>query len=232
MARFCGVCKGSGWVGARTDFGHKPGGPCRACGGSGYDQRWGEKMCRGCSSMIEYRYDWSNVPEYCPNCKGDQYKTCANPHCGGTVRYKKFWDNIPDYCSTCKGWYELTCENSYCRGVNRIHASWTNVSKYCKTCKGWAEKDCRNGCGNKVKFRCDWSNIPDTCETCKKNRNNRSDQNSERDNMNRLIRSFPELRDRETANRFHRYLEQHYVRNIDKPTTYDELERAYYDWKS
>ncbi len=166
MARFCGVCKGSGWVGARTDFGHKPGGPCRVCGGSGYDQRWGEKMCRGCSNMIEYRYDWSNVPEYCPSCKSDQYKTCANSHCGGTVRYKKFWDNIPDYCSTCKGWYELPCENTHCRGTNRVHASWTNVSKYCKACKGWYEIPCEE-CGSPVKAHSDWKNLPKWCDSCK-----------------------------------------------------------------
>lgn len=166
--RLCGKCGGSGWYGARTAFGNQPGGPCRVCNGSGHDQRWGERSCRGCSNMIEFRYDWSSVPEYCESCRQDQYKTCANVHCGGTIRYKKFWDKIPDYCQTCKGWYEKQCENSHCRGTIRAHASWNNVPKYCKSCNGWYEIACVGSCGNNIRIKCDWSNPPQLCDLCKR----------------------------------------------------------------
>lgn len=229
MAKLCKKCGGSGWWGSRSALFGK-GGPCRACDGSGYDKRLGEKPCKGCSSSIEYRYDWSSVPDYCENCRRDQYKACANPHCNGTVRYKKFWERIPDYCQSCKGWYEKKCENPYCNEVIRVHASWLNIPRFC-SCKGWAEKDCSNGCGNKIRFRCDWNDIPEICESCRKNRNNRSDQSSEARNMQRLTQAFPELRDPKMADSFHRYLERHYLRNIDKPTTYEELVQAFFDWK-
>ncbi len=170
MAKLCGKCGGSGWYGPRTDLGkalgYGSGGPCRACDGSGYDKRWGEKSCKGCSNTIEYRYDWSNVPEYCPSCRADQYKACENTHCNGTVRYKKFWDRIPDYCQNCKGWYEKECENRHCHGSIRVHATWTNIPKYCKECKGWYEIPCEE-CGNPAKTHCDWTHPARWCDECK-----------------------------------------------------------------
>lgn len=170
MAKICGACKGSGWHGSRSAITERWGGkgsPCRACGGSGYDQRWAEKYC-GCGAVIEYRIDWSHVPDHCENCRRDQFKACANPHCSGTVRYKAFWDHIPDYCQ-CKGWYTTTCLNPHCGQQFQANCNWNDPPKYCKTCKGWLEKVCATlNCGERVRVHCEWTHPPEYCETCKK----------------------------------------------------------------
>lgn len=171
--RICRKCNGSGWYGPRTDLGRplgnrQRGGPCRTCNGTGSDNRWSEKSCRKCYGTIEYRTDWSNVPDYCETCRKDQYKSCANPHCNGTVRYKVFWDHIPDYCQ-CKGWFTTTCQNSHCGQQFQANCNWTDPPKYCKTCKGWFEKDCATrNCDGKVRVHYEWTPPPEYCETCKK----------------------------------------------------------------
>jgi len=48
--------------------------------------------------------------------------------------------------------------------------------------------------------------------------------------MQRLINDFPELKNPGNRNPFHRYLETHYVRGVDKPTSYEELKSAYFDF--
>lgn len=138
MAKPCGKCGGSGWVGPRSDLGKalgfSSGGPCRICGGSGEDKRWGEKTCRGCYNTIEYRYDWTNVPDYCSDCRQDKYKQCANPHCNGSVRYKVFWDRIPDYCQTCKGMYTSRCANPKCGQLVKNHVEADRPKTHCNSC--------------------------------------------------------------------------------------------------
>lgn len=165
MAKFCRKCEGSGWYGPRTMYGGSWGGPCRACDGTGYDQRWGETSCKGCGTTIDYRYDWSNIPEYCQDCKQWHEKSCANPHCRGTIRYKAYWDNIHDYCKDCKGWYEKPCENPQCNGTIKAHCEWSNPPKYC-SCKGWNEKPCKGSCGGNVRYHCEWDRPPDYCKGC------------------------------------------------------------------
>ena len=61
------------------------------------------RIIAGESSWIEYRIDWSNIPEYCQTCRNTEYtKTCAQSGCGRTIRYKKTWSNIPNYCKRCQ----------------------------------------------------------------------------------------------------------------------------------
>ncbi len=54
----------------------------------------------------------------------------------------------------------------------------------------------------------------------------------EGENYKRLEKNHPELKDdREHRRKFHEYLSSVYIRGVDKPTTYDELERAYRDFR-
>lgn len=54
----------------------------------------------------------------------------------------------------------------------------------------------------------------------------------EAENYKRLERDHPRLRDdREHRRQFHEYLSRTFIRGVDKPITYDELERAYRDFR-
>jgi len=55
----------------------------------------------------------------------------------------------------------------------------------------------------------------------------------ESENYKRLERNYPKLKDdREHRRKFHDYLNGTYIRGVDKPVSYDELERAYRDFHS
>lgn len=59
----------------------------------------------------------------------------------------------------------------------------------------------------------------------------RSLRESEKANLQRLANEFPDLKSPEHRGQFHRYLEDTYIRGVDKPLTYDELRQAYMVWR-
>lgn len=137
MAKLCGKCGGSGWWGARFDlYPNARGGPCRACDGSGYDQRWGTTSCKSCGTSIDYRFDWSRVPEYCQSCKQPRYTSCKG--CGTSIEYKVYWNHIPEYCPSCKEWKEKSCKG--CGTTIRYKSFWDNIPEICKDCKTMARR--------------------------------------------------------------------------------------------
>jgi hypothetical protein len=167
MSRTCGACKGRGWFGPRTAlFGDKGGSTCRACGGSGVDDRWCETSCKHCGTAIEYRRDWSHVPEYCKSCSQMLSKSCATPGCFGTINYKAYWDHVPDYCESCRKPQYKPCKNPDCSGQVRYFAFWGRIPDYCDSCKGWRIKGCRD-CGKEIKYHNDWNHPPNYCQDCK-----------------------------------------------------------------
>lgn len=226
MPRTCPACKGRGNFGKLGQY------PCRVCGGSGYDPNWEEKKCLNCGDWFEYNVRWNNIPDYCESCRQPQYKSCANPDCSGQVEYRFYWDNIPKYCKICKGWRKRPCKNPDCNGKVDFHNDSTNIHDYCYECKGWRKKSCKR-CGGEVVYHNDWDYPPNICDKCKIIvRQGRSQRENEESNMKRLREEFPQLREENHANKFHRYLERHYIRNIDKPASYEELRNAYLDFLS
>jgi len=137
MAKQCGKCHGTGWWGSRFDIGSNArGGPCRACNGTGYDQRWGTTHCKHCGNTIDYRYDWSNIPEYCQSCRQPKYSACKG--CGRLIEYKVYWSSIPEYCRECKEWKIKSCKG--CGAEIRYKSYWERVPEICQQCKKMASR--------------------------------------------------------------------------------------------
>lgn len=170
MSRVCGACKERGWFGSRTAlFGDKGGSTCRACGGSGVDDRWCETRCKNCGTAIEYRRDWSHIPEYCKSCSQMQSKRCATPGCFGTINFKVYWEHVPDYCESCRKPQFKQCKNPNCRNQIRYMAWWNRIPDYCSSCLGWQYKSCaRDGCSNQIRYKAYWDHIPVLCEECRR----------------------------------------------------------------
>lgn len=73
---------------------------------------WHEKSCQGCGTTIQYRDDWSHIPNFCKKCKTKfeeekkareklkREKPCKG--CGATIVYYEDWDRIPNYCKECR----------------------------------------------------------------------------------------------------------------------------------
>ncbi len=60
----------------------------------------------------------------------------------------------------------------------------------------------------------------------------RSHGETEKANHKRLRKSYPRLEnDKGHRARFKRHLEQDFISGVDKPETYDQLERAYLNWR-
>jgi len=60
----------------------------------------------------------------------------------------------------------------------------------------------------------------------------RSVHETEAANFQRLMDNYSRLKnDRDHRERFKRHLEQDFIRGVDKPETYDQLERAYLNWR-
>jgi len=61
----------------------------------------------------------------------------------------------------------------------------------------------------------------------------RSLNEAEKAFMNRLENEYPKLKnDKDHRNAFHRYLEDTYIRGVDKPFGYEELKAAYLEFRS
>ncbi len=126
--------------------------------------RWLERSCNNCYAPIAYLPEWTNIPEYCPDCREWKYKDCLNSHCPGQVKYKVYWRNVSDYCE-CRGWYEKKCE--CCYHNFKVNHQWDNIPDYCSSCREWKEKSCANlHCTGKVRYKEFWGNKPEYC-SCK-----------------------------------------------------------------
>ena len=153
MAKPCGKCKGKGKVflrGKWTEWDKIMGfnmGTCPVCGGSCNDPNWGSKSCPGwktwCFNTIDYKYGWDNVPDYCPGC----------------LQRKRDEERQEREKSRQSGQRSSGSYSSSSGGARSNQSS------------GWLEKTC-NGpkggpyCGNTIRYRQDWSKIPDLCPGC------------------------------------------------------------------
>jgi hypothetical protein len=60
----------------------------------------------------------------------------------------------------------------------------------------------------------------------------RSQQLTESANYRRLEANYPKLkRDKSHRRAFHKFIENTFIKHVDKPTTYKELERAYLNFR-
>lgn len=78
--------------------------------------KWMEKPCKQCGKTIRYNIEWSNYPNFCPECKekfeyekrerekNKREKFCER--CGKTIVYYTTWNHIPNYCKDCKAKFE------------------------------------------------------------------------------------------------------------------------------
>jgi hypothetical protein len=140
MAKQCGKCKGTGWLGKRQSIGlqqfisgNTGGRRCDVCDGSGNDLRWTEKSCEKCGwRKIEYRRDWSNPPKYCDSCKD-------------TVRREKEQKQREREQENAK-WREKSCRGlkgqGYCGKTIKYRIDWNRIPDICPDCiaKSKAEK--------------------------------------------------------------------------------------------
>lgn len=172
----CRACKGSGnyytGSGKRLD--------CRACGGTGIDQRFYETKCQRCRTSIVYKREHS-APDYCRECRNIQLeKRCGQPGCGHTIRYKVGWTNVPTYCRSCEtkrkeGWTARTCPGIEARSCGNL--IWSPPGKrfeLCRECNErkraseaakWKVKRCAH-CGSEIRYHLDWERVPDYCKAC------------------------------------------------------------------
>ena len=91
---------------------------------------WHEKKCLKCGGIIKYNDAWTNVPNYCKECKEKltaervkkeaerkekqaKWKEKPCKQCGTTIRYNIEWTNIPNYCESCKKKFKEEKENNY-----------------------------------------------------------------------------------------------------------------------
>lgn len=88
--------------------------------------KWMEKPCKQCGRTIRYNIEWSNYPNFCPECKekfeyekrerekNRREKPCKG--CGKTIVYYTDWSRIPNYCKEC---YEKG--NTWSKRVKPVH---------------------------------------------------------------------------------------------------------------
>lgn len=158
--------------------------PCRACDGTGINQRLYSKYCEKCSAEIIYPRDAAFPPKYCKSCKeiiraekerkAAEWRVTKCKVCGAEIKYNIHWSKIPDTCKSCiekerAKWKEKACKK--CGATIKYNVGWSKIPELCKSCVEkekamWAEKSCK-GCGAKIRYRKDWSNIPEYCKSCK-----------------------------------------------------------------
>jgi len=156
---------------------------CRACGGTGINQRLYSKDCERCSAEIIYPRDASYPPKYCKSCKAQKqaerdaqaakWKTTRCKICGTDLKYHTDWPRVPDTCKSCiekekAKWKTKSCKN--CFGEVRYNAEWNKIPDLCKSCiekekAKWKDASCKR-CHQSFRINTDWSNPPEICKKC------------------------------------------------------------------
>ena len=124
---------------------------CKACSGTGINQKFYSKNCERCHAEIIYPKDANYPPKYCRNCKvqiqaekqaererqAAKWKEKSCKDCGATIKYNVDWNRIPELCPDC---------------VAKEKAKWK-------------EKKCKS-CSATIKYNTDWQKIPELCPGC------------------------------------------------------------------
>lgn len=123
---------------------------CKACSGTGINQRLYSKNCEKCYAEIVYPRDANFPPKYCRDCKeriqaererqAAKWKTKSCKKCHQTIKYNVEWNKIPELCKDC---------------IAKEKAKWR-----VKPCEA---------CGKDIRYHEDWQHIPSLCKECKKN---------------------------------------------------------------
>lgn len=150
----CRSCYGVGkkWITKRGRYGTETiAVPCKACGGSGINNRVYATRCQKCYAEIIYPRDIPNSPKYCRSCKAAmqaereaeralqaaKWKTKPCAKCGVTIKYNTDWQKVPDLCKAC---------------ADKEKAKWRT-----KTC---------TACGKDIRYNIEWPRPPEFCREC------------------------------------------------------------------
>ncbi len=161
--------------------------PCKACNGTGINQKFYSKNCEKCYAEIIYPRDATCPPRLCKACKErEQYereqarareaakwkeKQCKK--CWATIKYNIDWNKIPELCPECIAkekakWKTKPCKNCY-REI-KYNIDWNKIPELCPECIAkekakWKVKPCE-ACGRDVKYNTDWPKPPRFCRDC------------------------------------------------------------------
>lgn len=81
---------------------------CKACSGTGINQKFYSKNCEKCYAEIIYPRTANYPPKYCRDCKeriqaererqAAKWKTKSCKKCHQTIKYNVEWNKIPELC--------------------------------------------------------------------------------------------------------------------------------------
>jgi RecJ-like exonuclease len=84
---------------------------CKACSGTGINQKFYSKNCEKCYAEIIYPRAANYPPKYCRDCKeriqaererqAVKWKTKSCKKCHQTIKYNVEWNKIPELCKDC-----------------------------------------------------------------------------------------------------------------------------------
>lgn len=161
---------------------------CKACSGTGINQKFYSKNCERCHAEIIYPKDANYPPKYCRNCKvqiqaekqaererqAAKWKEKSCKDCGATIKYNVDWNRIPELCPDCVAkekakWKEKKCKS--CSATIKYNTDWQKIPELCPGCiekerAKWKEKACES-CGGVIKFNIEWKKIPTICKKCR-----------------------------------------------------------------
>lgn len=156
---------------------------CKACSGTGINQKFYSKNCEKCYAEIIYPRTANYPPKYCRDCKeriqaererqAAKWKTKSCKKCHQTIKYNVEWNKIPELCKDCIAkekakWKEKKCKS--CSATIKYNTDWQKIPELCPGCikkerAKWKEKSCK-GCGKTIKYNIDWKKIPELCKDC------------------------------------------------------------------
>ena len=156
---------------------------CKACSGTGINQKFYSKNCEKCYAEIIYPRAANYPPKYCRDCKeriqaererqAAKWKTKSCKKCHQTIKYNVEWNKIPELCKDCIAkekakWKEKNCKS--CLATIKYNTDWQKIPEQCPSCiekerAKWKEKSCK-GCGKTIKYNIDWKKIPELCKDC------------------------------------------------------------------
>ena len=156
---------------------------CKACSGTGINQKFYSKNCEKCYAEIIYPRTANYPPKYCRDCKeriqaererqAAKWKTKSCKKCHQTIKYNVEWNKIPELCKDCIAkekakWKEKNCKK--CHQTIKYNVEWNKIPELCKDCIAkekakWKEKNCKK-CLATIKYNVDWKKIPELCKDC------------------------------------------------------------------
>ena len=157
---------------------------CKACSGTGINQKFYSKNCEKCYAEIIYPRAANYPPKYCRDCKeriqaererqAAKWKTKSCKKCHQTIKYNVEWNKIPELCKDCIAkekakWKEKNCKS--CLATIKYNTDWQKIPEQCPSCiekerAKWKEKSCES-CGGVIKFNIEWKKIPTLCKKCR-----------------------------------------------------------------